>query len=315
LSRKDNITLKSNIAHLSILLIAALLLAACGSEQPSGVSLDAQATIEALAAEVETLQAQVAALQGDAPGVDDGSLIAQVASGQVNPAAETIAGEQADAGQPVSPVIAPADANAATSAAVEEPTPEPTAPAPPTNTPTPPPPPTPLPTFVRAPLDGDPPADRYRPEGRIGEFWTANDERQQSLGWALEEGLQPLDGVVQNFEHGLMFWRSDTDQIFALWTADGRRHWRAVEDAFEEGEMEKDPAITAPGGLRQPERGFGKAWRIYPDLREGLGWALEKERKINARTQAFERGQVTELGLTTYAIGQTPAGETTWDVE
>ena len=79
--------------------------------------------------------------------------------------------------------------------------------------------------------------------------------------------------------------------------------------------MEFDPAITPPSGLRQPERGFGKVWREHPDLREQLGWALEKEQRANARIQAFERGLVMDVGLHTYAIGQTPDGETAWDME
>jgi len=37
-------------------------------------------------------------------------------------------------------------------------------------------------------------------------------------------------------------------------------------------------AITAPEGLYQPIRGFGKVWRNQVQVRERLGWALELER-------------------------------------
>lgn len=291
-------TLKTNIAYLSVILVAMLLMAACGSAATTGVSPEAQATIDALAAEVETLKTEVTTLQS----------AASAATGQVDDVGMAIVAEDAPAA-PESPLSSSAAVAVVEEVATAEPE------VVPTDTPTPPPPPTPLPTFEPAPLDGEPPADRYRPEGRIGDFWTSDDDRQQSLGWALERTLQPGDGVVQNFEHGLMLWRSDTGQILALWTEDGARHWRVVDDTFEEGEMEKDPAISAPSGMRQPERGFGKVWRTYPDLREQLGWALEKEQKTGVRIQAFERGQVTELGLRTYAIGQTPDGQTIWDME
>lgn len=288
------------------LLLALLILAGCGGSAPAdGVSPEAQATIDALAGEVAALQTQVAGLQPAAGGDNQSSLVAQVAAGQVDLSA------QASETPPASAEAAAAEPT------VIEPAPEsPTAsPAPPTDTPTPAPPPTPLPTFVPQPMDGEPPADRFRPAGRIGDFWAGDPDRQQSLGWALEATMAPVDAVVQPFEHGLMIWRSDTGQILALWTEGDQRHWQAFEDAFEEGQMEFDPAITPPSGLRQPERGFGKVWREHPELRERLGWALEKERRTNARIQAFERGLIADIGLHTYAIGQTSDGKTTWDME
>jgi hypothetical protein len=271
-------------------LLALLALAACGGSTPAtGVSPEAQATIDALAGEVTALQTQVAALQPVAVQAESG-------------ADSSVA--------PVSPLVEPVEV------AELPPTVSPTeTPAPPTATPTPAPPPTPLPTFVPQPMDGEPPADRFRPAGRIGDFWAGDADRQQSLGWALEATMAPVDAVVQPFEHGLMIWRSDTGQILALWTEGDQRHWQAFEDTFEDGQMEFDPAITPPSGLRQPERGFGKVWREHPELRAQLGWALEKEQRANARIQAFERGMMADVGLHTYAIGQTPDGETTWDME
>ncbi len=284
------------------LLFVLLTLAACGGSTPTdGVSPEAQATIDILAGEVAALQTQVAALQPAAGDDDQSSLVAQVAAGQVDLSAQA-------SGTPPAP---------AETAAVEPVAPEsPPAPSsPPTDTPAPAPPPTPLPTFVPQPMDGEPPAGRFRPAGRIGDFWAGDPDRQQSLGWALEATMAPVDAVVQPFERGLMIWRSDTGQIMALWTENDQRHWRVFEDTFEEGQMEFDPAITPPSGLRQPERGFGKVWRENPELRERLGWALEKEQRATARIQAFERGLMADVGLHTYAIGQTPDGATTWDME
>jgi hypothetical protein len=181
--------------------------------------------------------------------------------------------------------------------------------------PTPLPPPTPLPTFEAQTFADDPPAERFAAAIPFDTSWSSDAARQQALGWSLEAEPSAVSVVTQPFERGLMLWRSDTGQIYALWEQEGERAWRAFEDTFEEGEAETDPALTAPGGLQQPERGFGKLWRQNPTLRDALGWAQVRENKGEALIQAFEHGLMLYVDGRIYAIGQTPAGAPVWFLE
>lgn len=143
------------------------------------------------------------------------------------------------------------------------------------------------------PLTGEPPAGRFRPDGSFALMWENTPRLQQDLGWALAAGAETGPAAYQRFDRGIMFWLQSADRIFVL-TNDGT--WRSFEDTFEEGEPEKDPALVAPDGRRQPERGFGKVWRAHPEVREKIGWALAKEEAINAQVQQFERGTMVRLG-------------------
>ena len=50
------------------------------------------------------------------------------------------------------------------------------------------------------------------------------------------------------------------------------------------------PSIVPPWGYYQPVRGFGKAWRQEPGVRDRLGWATDTERGFSAAVQSFEHG-------------------------
>jgi hypothetical protein len=280
---------RSRITVFGFLLLAGLTLAGCGAAGAEEIPPSAAATIAALTAENQRLQEEIDALQAPvSPGASDhegGFLGEMLAAGEGEP----------------------------TDAAGEEPPAEPTAPpATPTPSATPLPPPTPLPTYVPAALTGEPPADRYLPATRFAAAWQADPERSQAVGWALEPEAASVAVVTQPFERGVMIWRSDTEQIYALWNRDGVQQWRAFTDTFQEGEPERDPALAAPSGFRQPERGFGKIWRQNPELREALGWGLLREAQDEAQIQAFERGLMISRGAQVYVIGQTPEGETIW---
>lgn len=82
----------------------------------------------------------------------------------------------------------------------------------------------------------------------------------------------------QRFQGGRMYWLQPIDQIWVMVESQqGQGIWTVYDDAFEEGEIEFDPAIVAPEGLLQPERGFGKLWRENEEIREALGWGLQPE--------------------------------------
>jgi hypothetical protein len=96
-----------------------------------------------------------------------------------------------------------------------------------------------------------------------------------------------VQAAEENFQHGIMFWRSDNDRIYILYD---NGIWQSVIDPWREGEPEFDPGITPPWGYYQPIRGFGEVWREEPGVRDRLGWATDQERGFTAAVQPFENG-------------------------
>jgi hypothetical protein len=113
--------------------------------------------------------------------------------------------------------------------------------------------------------------------------------------------------AIQNLENGLMIWvqysEAEGDQkIYAVWSHG--RH-KTVTDTWQEGDRET-PDFEAPPGKFVPRRGFGRAWENDPEIREGLGWAVERnERAETATVQAFEDGRFIWLKGTdmVYVLG------------
>jgi hypothetical protein len=99
--------------------------------------------------------------------------------------------------------------------------------------------------------------------------------------------------AVQRFERGLMIWLGATDSIYVLYEPSSaqseyreqfiyNRQIRRFDDAFLEGDPESDPRYAPPAGKQQPVRGFGLVWRANAQVREAVGWALEKEQGYTA---------------------------------
>lgn len=108
---------------------------------------------------------------------------------------------------------------------------------------------------------------------------------QQRLGCPVGGGGQ-VQLVMQPFERGVMFWR-DTRQIYVL--AHNGQFWQ-IPDGWQEGMPADDPALAPPGGLVQPVRGFGLAWRSNGAVRDALGWGTQPETPASGTWQDFERG-------------------------
>ncbi|MBN2470401.1 MAG: hypothetical protein JXN59_06735 [Anaerolineae bacterium] len=92
--------------------------------------------------------------------------------------------------------------------------------------------------------------------------------------------ITQIQVAEQVFQGGRMFWLQPTKDIWVMINDAGtneRGTWQIMEDTFEEGEAEIDPELTPPVDGIQPRRGFGKLWREYPEIREGLGWATTPE--------------------------------------
>jgi len=103
-----------------------------------------------------------------------------------------------------------------------------------------------------------------------------------------------------------MIWH-DTHEIFALSTSAptvGAQsiYWR-IPDTWTDAQPASDPSLQPPGGLSQPVRGFGYAWRNAPPVRAGLGWATEGEHAYSGFWQNFEHGlMLTDNGSAAYAL-------------
>ncbi|OIO88093.1 MAG: hypothetical protein AUK03_16890 [Anaerolineae bacterium CG2_30_64_16] len=101
------------------------------------------------------------------------------------------------------------------------------------------------------------------------------------------QASRPATLAVQHFQRGLMLWRKETLQIYVLSDA-GR--WSVYGDTWDETQP-LSGGYTAPPGLFEPKRGFGKVWREKlggPDA--ALGWAVEEERGVDGEGQDFARG-------------------------
>jgi hypothetical protein len=108
--------------------------------------------------------------------------------------------------------------------------------------------------------------------------------------------------VEENFQFGKMFWREPIDYAQAL-VLFGNSRWQIFEHApFVEGSPEyscvdeNTPAETPP----TPKRGFGLMWCDIPEIRSGLGNAVDAERGYTGNMQSFDHGFMirTDYGRT-----------------
>lgn len=115
-------------------------------------------------------------------------------------------------------------------------------------------------------------------------------------------------GVWQPFEHGVMLWFSDSEQIYVM-TNDGLL--RIYVDQFVEGQP--DPPDQAPADRFTPVRGFGMIWTALGGAESPLGWALANEVGYDAARQPAGRTSYTTYiqapGDTVYAITELPGSE------
>lgn len=140
--------------------------------------------------------------------------------------------------------------------------------------------PAPTPTPVPAP------GCAILPQAGFGQVWNTNATVRTRLGCP-REPEKSVAAAEESFQYGTTFWRSDNDLIYALYN---NGIWQSIPDTWNEGEPEADPGIVPPWGYYQPVRGFGKAWRTEPGVRDRLGWATEPERGFTAAVEQFEGG-------------------------
>lgn len=133
------------------------------------------------------------------------------------------------------------------------------------------------------------------PAGGFGLVFAADPAIAQQIGCPV--GQPPVTttaaSAYQNFERGAMMWLAGPPAAVYVLFADGR--FQRYDDTYQ---VETDPISggeAPPPGLAEPVRGFGKVWRTYPEVRNGLGWARDAEAGGTATLQVFERGLMLDL--------------------
>ena len=112
----------------------------------------------------------------------------------------------------------------------------------------------------------------------------------------------PVDEAVttaaaeQFFEQGRMIWLEAPQHplfnpqptILVIYDSSAypQESWQSYFDLWTPDHPVDDPTIIPPEGLYQPVRGFGEVWRLYPEVRERLGWAITPELSYAAALQS-----------------------------
>ncbi len=130
-----------------------------------------------------------------------------------------------------------------------------------------------------------------------------------------DEPLHRVTAAWQPFEHGLMFWFSDTYKIWVM--TEGDHRVQILNDTYQEGQAE--PTATPPDGLFQPMRGFGLVWNTMGGADSPLGWATDRESGVDVARQSAGRVSYTTYiqpqGGAIYAITVLPGEDSGWWVE
>lgn len=143
-------------------------------------------------------------------------------------------------------------------------TPRPTPTTKPTSTPLPPPSPTPCTIAVGS---------------RFAAAWN---QYADKLGCPLNQA-HSHEAATQGFERGTLLWRVNPDQVYVMY-GDGRLEFypmSAYPESVRQNPPGGDPNIYPPAGFQQPVRGFGLVWRDNPQVRDGIGWAIEGENRAD----------------------------------
>ncbi len=105
--------------------------------------------------------------------------------------------------------------------------------------------------------------------------------------------MTPIQIVEENFEHGKMIWRGETiDHGQALVLFDDGTWNIFTHSSYKEGSPEYPCAdsSTPPKSPPTPKRGFGTMWCDIPEIRNGLGNAIDVEQDGLGYMQRFDNG-------------------------
>lgn len=133
------------------------------------------------------------------------------------------------------------------------------------------------------------------PPGGFGSVYSSDPLLAGQLGCPI--GSPPIttapQTAVQTFERGLMIWVQATPGSIYVLKSDG--NFERYDDTWVDGVDPVSGNMTAPPGLTEPMRGFGKVWRNNSTVQSGLGWATAGEQGGTATLGEFERGRMLAL--------------------
>jgi len=135
-------------------------------------------------------------------------------------------------------------------------------------------------------------------DGTFSSVWAS---AKESIGCA---SGNPIEGLIveENFEYGKMFWRDSIDTAQAL-VVFNNGTWKIF---YHTPYVESSSEYTCPDANTPeqtpptPRRGFGMMWCNIPEIRIGLGNAIDDERGYRGYMQSFENGFMirTDYGAT-----------------
>lgn len=143
-------------------------------------------------------------------------------------------------------------------------------------------------------LATQPPASvcQFLPSGGFGQIILNNPNLPNEIGCAV--GSPPVtssvSAAVQEFERGRMLWVNTTPGVIYVFYNTGT--FQRFDDTYDPNVDPEGGGETPPAGLIEPVRGFGKVWRTFTGVRDGLGWALTDESGTSAVIQNFSSGRM-----------------------
>jgi hypothetical protein len=89
-----------------------------------------------------------------------------------------------------------------------------------------------------------------------------------------QSGTIAIGAVYQPYDLGFMLYRTDDGSILVYFSQAGTV---SVFSSAQYGRFPIDRQSQVPTGRLRPDNGFGRLWSNFPDVRNGLGWALSPE--------------------------------------
>ncbi|MBK9123404.1 MAG: hypothetical protein IPM16_09840 [Chloroflexi bacterium] len=130
------------------------------------------------------------------------------------------------------------------------------------------------------------------PPGGFAAVYAADPVLASQIGCSVGGPLS-YPAAVQRFERGMMIYVGESPAaVYVLYNTGNFSHYN---DTWVDGVDPVSGGEIPPPGLFEPIRGFGKVWRSFPDVRNGLGWAIENEAGTSATVLAFNAGKMIAL--------------------
>lgn len=130
-----------------------------------------------------------------------------------------------------------------------------------------------------------------QPSGGFAAVYASDPTLAAQMGCAIPSILS-FASASQLYQSGELIWMAGPPSVIYALFSSGR--FQRYDDTFNAAFDPNSGGETPPSGLKEPVRGFGKVWRTFGEVRS-MGWAVADETGGQATVQAFERGQMVYL--------------------